>query len=463
MQGAARQHLPSRGKPEVTGRPTLLRTVLAFRRHPGAARTELAAFQNAALRRLVVHAYANVPYYRALFDQSGLRLQDIRGTADLHRIPVTTKQVLQAYSPEYLVARGRDPDQLVKAKTSGSSGEPFTIRRTWLEQGLQYLLRIRAFGQFGLRPRDRIAYVQAVHPPDPKDKKFIGRMLSALGIGTILKVDGLQEPGEVVRRLDGFQPDVLTGMPGMLCRLAEYLLACDWHGLRPRFVVVGGEVLTPLMRRRLEEAFGVPVHNTYGSHEVPLLGWECPQTGEFHVCDDGVILEVLCDGRPVAPGGRGEVVVTNLHAYAMPFIRYRLGDVVTRGGERCACGQPFSTIRAVQGRMIDYFLLPDGRLLHPYQIVAGLVEDHKLWFRQYQLVQERMNRIILRVVPLAPPTAEQIAQVERLVFPLLGPGVEFRVQVVDDIPLDETGKFRPSRSLVHSDYDGIRWDETTGD
>jgi len=148
-----------------------------------------------------------------------------------------------------------------------------------------------------------------------------------------------------------------------------------------------------------------------------------------------VIVEVMRDGRPAAAGEEGEVVVTNLHAYAMPFIRYRLADAVTRGSDQCACGQPFSTIRAIQGRMNDYFSLPDGRRMHPYRILERLLPEDDIWIRQYQLLQDRPDRIVMQVVPSRPPTAELQARVARAISPLLGPGIEFQVRVVEAIPL----------------------------
>jgi phenylacetate-CoA ligase len=163
-----------------------------------------------------------------------------------------------------------------------------------------------------------------------------------------------------------------------------------------------------------------------------------------------VILEVLHEGQPVREGERGEVVATNLHAYAMPFIRYRLGDIATRGEYHPNCSQSFSSIRSIQGRMIDYFPLPDGRLIHPYQILASFIGGNDGWIKQYQLLQEREDRIVLRVQPAETPGAERLAALERSVVPILGPQVHFRVQLVDDIPLEESGKFRPSRSLVGS-------------
>lgn len=435
--------------------PQLVRTALAIRRHPTASRAELKAFQDAQLRRLVVHAYESVPYYRKLFDRHRLHPRHIRGTVDLDLIPIVSKQDLRVQPALNVVARGFDPDRLLTARTSGSSGEPFVIRRTWLEQSLQYLLRLRAYDLLGARVGDRTATVGLVRRQDSRDRKLIGRALRGSGVRATLRIDGLQEPEAIVAQLRAFRPDLISGMPGMICRIADHLVAQGDEDIRPRLLIVGGEVLTPVMRRCLSGAFHAPVRETYGSHEFPLLGWECGQTGEFHTCDDGLIIEVLHEGRPAEPGERGEVVATNLHAYSMPFIRYRLGDAAIRGDQGCACGQPFSTIRSIQGRMIDYFPLPDGRMIHPYQILSSFISGGDSWIRQYQLLQERRDRIVLRVLPVQVPEPQYIARLEQSVRPLLGPGVEFQVQLVDALPLEHTGKFRPSRSLVHSAYDEV--------
>jgi phenylacetate-CoA ligase len=248
---------------------------------------------------------------------------------------------------------------------------------------------------------------------------------------------------------------MLNGIPGMLCLVADYLMASGRKDIRPRILVTGGEVLTPLMRQRLYNAFGVEPLQTYASHEFPLMGWECRQTGEMHTCDDAVIVEVIKSGRPAGPGEDGEVVVTNLHAYAMPFIRYRLADVVTRGNERCGCGQPFSTVRAIQGRMIDYFPMPDGRLVHPYEILR-LIPRVDAWIRQYHLLQDRADRIVMQVVPSQASVPELQQLIAKAVAPLIGPGIEFQVRVVDAIPPGPGGKRRHSCSLVASAYAGIK-------
>jgi phenylacetate-CoA ligase len=439
----------------LNGQPEVMRTALAAHRHPGAGPAALRAFQDHALRRLVLHAYEQVPYYRALFDRHRLHPRHIRGTRDLELLPFTCKEEMRRRPESERIASGLDRDSLLRVRTSGSSGEPFTIRRTWLEDKVQYLLRLRAFRMLGIHPRDRLAVVGLTNRPGSGDAKHLGRALRALGFHRKQKIDALQEPDAMLRQLAELRPDVVIGFPGVLDRLTAPELERLRSGVRPRLILVGGEVTTTAMRARLRRAFDAPVLETYASHEFPLMASSCRHGPDLHVADDGVVLELLSDGRPALPGERGEVVVTNLHAYAMPFIRYRLGDLATRGGG-CSCGQPSSTIGAVQGRMLDYFPLPDGRLLHPYEIVTRLIRAPSDWIRRYQLVQERTDRIVLRVVASAPP-AEHVAELVQAVRPLLGPGVAFSVELVDEIPATESGKLRPSRSLVRSEYDGIAW------
>jgi phenylacetate-CoA ligase len=389
--------------------PRFVRTAWAVQRHSRATRAQVKAFQDAHLRRLVLHAYENVPYYRRLFDRNRLHPRHIRGTVDLDLIPISSKQAMRERPVYELLDRTLDQRKLLTVCTSGSTGEPFAIRRTWLEQAFNVLFQMRSQHSFGLRLSERVMKV---------------------GRGGLV-----QPPEEVVRQLETFRPHLLVALPSILCLTADYLIAQGRRDIRPRILCVGGEVLTPLMRSRLTQAFGVEPVQTYASHEFPLMGWECGVSGELHTCDDGVIVEVMRDGRPAAAGEEGEVVVTNLHAYAMPFIRYRLADVVTRGSDQCACGQPFSTIRAIQGRMNDYFSLPDGRRMHPYRILERLLPEDDIWIRQYQLLQDRPDRIVMQVVPSRPPTAELQARVARAISPLLGPGIEFQVRIVEAIPL----------------------------
>lgn len=428
--------------------PAVVRAALGAWLSPRRTRPALVRHQDALLRRLLQHAYATVSYYRTSWDRAGISPDRIRGIADLPLLPFSSKADLRQYPLEAVTSSRYDAAKLMTAFTSGSSGVPFAIRRTWLESALQYLYRIRSSAHFG-RFFGRVALVGVDWPDDPQDPKLGERLLGALGIDRMHGIDGLDAPENIVRELRAARPHIIIAMPGILGRAADYINQHGIQDIRPRVVIVGGEVLTRPLRARLEQAFGPCVFEHYGSHEFPLMAWQCRQGGGMHVVDDGVILEVLRDdGQPAEPGERGEVVVTNLHAYAMPFIRYRIGDIATRGEAPCSCGQPFSTIRGIEGRVLDSFPLPDGRVVHPYEFLMLMPGGWDRWIMQYQLLQERRDRIEFRYVATAQSAAADVAQFERAARQFVGPAVTFDVVQVDDLPLDATGKFRSARSLV---------------
>lgn len=428
-------------------------TLYSMLRHPYVGRERLVAFQNKRLRRLIDHAYRHVPYYRRLFDRHGLKPEDIRSIEDLATVPITSRSDLQALPVEDVVAQAFNPGELITRSSSGSSGRPFMVRRTWLEERLHGAFRLRALRSLGLRASDKISYVRGVWSPQQQDHQIIQRILAIFGIVPQRVVNALQPPADIVQGLQKFKPAVVLGYPSVLARIAQTVSREALRSLRLRFVGTGGEVLTPLMRQQIQSGFSVPVYDTYGSIEFNLLGWECQETGEYHLCDDSLITEILREGVSVAEGERGEVVGTDLHSFGMPLIRYQLGDVVTKGSQSCQCGQPFSTVRSIQGRMIDYFVLPGNRVVHPYEF--GVIKIP--WIQEFQVTQETLDFIVMKVIPFHRPSPQEMASLIQPVVKLLGPAVQFQVDLVSEIPMDTNGKFRVYRSRIRSPRDRLVW------
>jgi len=419
----------------------------------------LRRFQDGQLRRLVAHAAARVPFYRDLFARHGVRPAEVRSVDDLGRLPIVSRTALRAAAPSDTLAEGVRAERLVSYRTSGSSGAPLVVRRTWWEERLYGLYRYRAQRDLGLRPRDLRVSVVQVRPHSSRRGRLPQRLIRAAGLYRRVTLDCVRPPGDLLAELVRLRPDVLTGYPGAIARMAQFARETGATAPRPRAVVTGAEVLTPLMRRQIGEAFGAPVRETYASYEAPALARQCLTAPALHLAGDSAIVEVLAaDGRPARPGEAGEVVVTALHSFAMPFIRYRLGDLVTQGEARCGCGAPTATIATVQGRMLDYFALSNGRTLHPYALLVAFVDVAGPWLRRYQIVQERPDRLVVRVVPWAPPSAEAVERATAVLRERVGPGIAVEVRFVDDIEVEPSGKFRLARSLLASPYEGQDWD-----
>lgn len=421
---------------------------------------QIRAFQDRRLRQLVKHAYENVPFYRALYDDHGVDPRAIRGVADIGRLPITSKRMFQSLPMEMRLARGTDQSRLILRKTSGSSGQPFVFARSLIEERFLGWVRLRAMLEMGSRLTYRHASVLVNHKRQRTDKQLPLGFLKAFGLMRGGPIDCFQEPQVILDELKGLAPDVIIGFPGILSRVATCAQSQGESTLRPRLILCGGETVTPLMRKQIEQGFGAPLCDTYGCVEFNLIAWQCGRSSTMHTCDYGVIPEVLSGEQPTPIGERGEMVLTGLHSFAMPLIRYRIGDVVTRGSAGCSCESAFGTISAIQGRMTDHFQLPDGRLLHPWKIIISLFHDPKV-VSEVQLLQETRSRVVVRIVPQRPITASELNVIRAGAAGLLGLGVTLDIQLVDRIPLEATGKFRTSRSLVESKYDNFSL-ETAG-
>ena len=426
-----------------------LSTFYHLGRHPHTSRDKIQAYQDRMLRLLAAHAYSRVPYYRAVFDGAGVKPCDIRTAADLQALPLTTKRDLKERPLDQVLARGYDRHRLASHTTTGSTGEPFTILRSPSDEFIFFAVRLRTMRDFGLKPRDRMARIAA---QGREIMPASWRLLHALGFYRADPIHILDPPRRIVRSVLENRADVLTGDSGVLTRVSREFETSGIRDHSLRFLVAGSELLTPNMRRQISEGFGRPVFDTYASEEFSVIAWECRETGLYHVSDDTLVLEVLRDGRPVSPGESGEAVVTGLHFRAMPFIRYRLSDEVRRGPDTCPCGQPFSTLSAIKGRMTDYLRLPGGREIYAASM-AYVFQKQVDWIRQYEMVQAREDEVVLRAVPKGVPPAEGLASLKKDIGDLLGQGVRFSLELVDELTPGPGGKYRVLRSRVRSFYD----------
>jgi phenylacetate-CoA ligase len=207
-----------------------------------------------------------------------------------------------------------------------------------------------------------------------------------------------------------------------------------------RCIITTYELLTGSLRDLLQKVFRCEVYSQYGASELPDIANECEQ-GRLHLRSNNVLLEVIRDGRPAAPGQVGRAVVTDLRNYNMPLIRYDIGDVVMPGAGPCACGRNNETIEAVHGRAGD-LIRPDGsaHLLTPLQVdemfrgVPGIAA--------YRLVQRAENLYHVEIMRDAVSAAPETGLLTQRGRNLFGEGSQFRIDFVDAIKPLASKKFR---------------------
>lgn len=407
----------------------------------------LADWQWREMGRLLAHAQARAPFYRDWFAQSGLTPADLVQARDLSPLPVVTRSQLMA-EPERFQAQPQPPGSYAKA-TGGSSGEPLRFRLDARSDQWRLAMSRRGYLWAGCRPGLRQVYLWSGDLVAP------GR-LAALKRGAHRALQGQVYidcyhlgPAELDRALgliSRFRPRVLVSFTSAALILARHAARRDW---RPpaalTSLITGAEGLSDPDRRRLEEAFACPVHQTYGSREFMLIASECQARQGLHLSAENLLVEVLDqDGRACAPGQVGRVVISDLHNYAQPFIRYQNDDLAVPAGRACACGRGLPLLERIEGRLMDLLRTPDGRELTG-AIFPHLLKDFPA-IAAYQARQERVDRLVLNLVLHRPLSPEEDRQVRGVLGQAL-PGVEIALRRVDELERTASGKVRVTIGL----------------
>ena len=406
------------------------------------------ALHSLVCRRLsrLLSTAAETEFYRERLEAVGLHSQspllqlDPEGVLAL--LAPVGKAELRAAGTTVLRG-GRIRPEWMSSSSSGSTGEPFRVYydpRAWAT--LKHLVKLRARAACGVHPTDRVALLDAIPP----------RQGFARG-GRVARISVLQSGAAMAEQLAAFRPDAVYGLPSALLEAAAALHTRGQRLAIPR-VFTSGELLRPVVREAIADAFEARVFDIYGSSETKEIAWECAEGG-MHVNADVIRLEVLDDeGRLLPDGVEGDLVATSLVNHAMPLLRYRLGDRGSMHPHACACGRAFPLLGVVTGRAADVLVLSDGRRVSPYALTCALEREESLL--RYQVSQLDPSR--LRVRAIVEPGAQRGAVTDRvraLMRSEVAPFLETDVEFVDHLPTGPRAKFRvvqplaaPAESLV---------------
>lgn len=419
-----------------------LRRVLAEREQWDPER--LRSWQVERLREILIHCDRRVPFYRRRFRECGFDPSRFEDPSQLAGIPFLTKEDIRAHTPE-LFAEGVSRRGIKRGRTGGSTGEPTAFFQSREEAAWFEAVVRRCYDWLGIRPGERIVKIAGlVYWKDWRRPviDFVNtyfRNLRSLPAPSLS--DELIE--SYIRRLNQMRPPVLYGYPSAMELLSRRIVETGQKVPSVRVVWTSSEALLDSQRTLIREAFGVEPFDGYGGAETPIA-IECEAHKGLHVFQHAKWVEVVDDeGRPVAPGAAGRVLVTLFHNRVWPFVRYDTGDIaeVMPEEEPCPCGVRLPRFRRVQGRTGDILVTADGRrvTIANVTLVFGAIHAH---VRAYQLYQETPEVIEVRIVRTPTFTTDTESYVERSLRRFLGPHVRLAFRYVEDIEVTPAGKRR---------------------
>lgn len=420
---------------------------------------ELRALQERKLRRLVQHAYRHVGYYRQRLQEAGIEPDAIRTLEDLRRLPLLEKAHVRENLYFDLLSDNHDKRRILKVATSGSTGEPFVCYADQHQLELRFAATLRGLSWTGYRFGDRQARLWHQTIGMTWQQALRERLDALLARRLFIPAFEMTDASirRFVRRLQRFRPVLLDGYAESFNYLATHLKRAAIPGLRPLGIVSSAQALPDDSRRRIEEAFETRVFDKYGSREFSGIAYECAAHAGHHVVAESYVVEVLRDGAPAAPGELGEVVITDLNNFCLPFIRYRIGDVAVAMDPQapCPCGRGLPRLGRIEGRVQSIILGADGRIL-PASLFPHVFKDYDYLVRQFQVIQEEALRLRLKIVPGPRYDAAVFKrEVLSVLRRFLGEAMAIEVELVDAIPMVRTGKRQVTVSRLNLDFQAL--------
>lgn len=397
------------------------------------------------LRRMLDHCRRHVPYYTQIMHEAGDGwLEDPK--AYLARLPILTRELVRINFDD-LTSDDLGNRRWHFNTSGGSTGEPVRFiqdREYETRAGAVKLLFPRLVGYEVGEAEVKLWGSHRDIANASADLR--ARLLGRLSNTTML--DGFEMAPEQMRHyvsvLNTVRPRLITAYADAMFELARFAER-ECLEIRPQSAIItSAGMLLPFMREKIETVFRCRVYNKYGSREVGDVACERPGLPGMWVAPWGSYLEIVDDEGELVPDGcEGDVLVTCLTNFAMPLIRYRIGDrgTLAPSGEQEASGRGNQVVAEIFGRSTSMFRGKGGQLIHGGNFMVMLF--FRDWIKKYQVIQEAGGRVVFRLVCAGPDhPADELQELAARTRQVMGDDCDVGFEFVDEIPASRSGKFR---------------------
>lgn len=418
---------------------------------------QLAKVRRPQVEALMDHAGAQLPFWRARLRAAGLDPETRTAAApDMPEwntrwssLPILTRAEVQELGDQLRASQLPAGHGAVgESVTSGSSGRPVRIARSTLDYFYWQAFQLR---EHVWRRRDLSGGFLSILRDESRemiDGRIHLRRMADWGspasvvwpTGPSFLLDYRAPASALIDTIRELKPDYICTFPSLLLEILRH--ARDERiALPPLMEAIGvGEASPPELAGLCREVWDAPLASTYTAAETGAIAFQCREGGRWHLQSEKSIIEVLdTHGRHCAPGETGRVIVTPLHNFAMPLIRYEIGDLATVGEGPCPCGRTLPILSEIAGRARDLLMLPSGDLRPPYYGHGAVMKVRSI--RQHQVVQTARDQVCFRLVVAQPLTPEEERHVIKSATDALGGAFEVSIEYVDEILRGPNGKF----------------------
>jgi phenylacetate-CoA ligase len=405
---------------------------------------EFEKLQIKRLRSIIMHAYRNTRFYHEKFRMANISPDDINSIEDLKKIPITTKKELREHGLRTMLAKHLNFNDCIITETSGSTGIPTKVVYDRKANDFSKAVNLRSHIENGLEFRSKWAIFG-----DPyhfqKEKWF-----QKLGILSPKWISVFDTTKQHINSLSQFNPDILDGYTSSIMLLAKKINEDQIESIRPRAIFGTSEILDDFTRRYINSTFGVDIVDLFGCVELNRTAWECSEHSGYHIDGDAVIMEFIRGGERISEGEMGEIIYTGLYNYAMPLIRYNIGDLAVPSSESCNCGRVLPLMKLIGGRSDSFMQTIDGRIFSP--IIWTVIMRRIPGVSQFKVFQERKDSIKVFIIADSEYKNTTLDQIVQEIKNTMGEDMNVNVDIVKEIPKTRSGKILSAESQVKIDW-----------
>jgi len=425
---------------DVFRKSDALRLYEDFLRTQWLSSAEIQEIQWGRLTMLLDHAYRNVPYYRNVFDKIGMKPNDVRSIDDFRKLPILTKEIIRK-NCDAILAKNRERFQPRKKATGGSTGVSLKFFIDRKSQSAHWAFMYRSWNVGGWEPGDRVVVLagSSLYPSIAAFKKWWYVRLNNWLLLSAFKMSDTTM-NEWVRMLRRFRAKFMYAYSSSAYLFAKYLERENIKDVSFKSVFTTAEVLHPHFRETIERVFSCEVFDIYGGTDGAGFAFECEKHKGLHVVSENSFIEILRDDVNVAEDGEvGEVISTDLFNYAMPFIRYKVGDISAFHPNPCDCGRGLPLLENIKGRSCDFVIRKDGSKVHG-EFFSHLLSKIK-WILQYYIVQENASGLSIYIKPDGTAPRAEIRKISEFLSKNFD-GMDVNIVLTEKIPVTASGKFK---------------------
>lgn len=329
--------------------------------------------------------------------------------------------------------------------TSGSTGKPLKAVYDIAADDFSKAINLRSMMENGLKVRDK--WVNIGDARTSNNPSWFQK-LGVFNLQTLSIFDTIEDQVNTLIKID---PATIVGYPSQLKLISLYIENNSLKQINPKNIFTTAEMLDSNTRELINSSFDVELVDLFGCIEVNRTGWECSEHCGYHLDVDSVITEFVQDGENISAGDSGNIVYTCLYNYAMPLIRYEVGDVGIPTEEMCSCGRSLPLMKSLEGRCDDFIILPSGKLISPRVLSLLIKQTEEIL--EYQIVQEKPDEMSINIVVSQNLTSDKLEQIKLEAQKYLKNEVLVKVKLTDRIKRGSTGKLRSIISNISSEND----------